>query len=79
LNGWALATRKIAKLGRVSEKIQTEFTLLWTDSRQPLCDDSHAFLDAMRVLFPRYQGRAVRLFRGAGTDEALKRKFFGVS
>jgi hypothetical protein len=33
----------------------------------------------MHALFPPYRGPAIRLFRGAGSDEALKRKFYGIS
>jgi hypothetical protein len=78
-NGWPLAMRQIARLGRVSKEIQFEFVYMWTTDSHPQCDDSHAFLDAMHVLFPPYHGPAMRLFRGAFADEPRKRKFFGVS
>jgi hypothetical protein len=79
MSGWPLAMRQIARLGSVSKEIQTEFALMWASGRHPPCNDCHAFLDAMRVLFPRYRGPAMRLFRGADAPEARRRKFFGVS
>jgi hypothetical protein len=63
LNGWTLAMREIARLGHVSEEIQTAFALIWASDRHPLCHDPHAFLDAMRVLFPPYRGPVIWLFR----------------
>jgi hypothetical protein len=77
--GGTLAMRQIARLGRVSKEIQSAFALIWTADRHLPCADSRAFLDAMRVLFPPYQGPAMRLFRGAAADEARKRKFYGPS
>jgi hypothetical protein len=71
--------REIARLGHVSEEIQTAFALIWASDRHPLCHDPHAFLEAMRVLFPRYRGPAIRLFRGASSDEPRKRKLYGIS
>lgn len=52
MNGWALAMRQIARLGRVSKEIQFKFGLMWASNTHPPCNDWHAFLDAMRVLFP---------------------------
>jgi len=77
--GGTLAMRQIARLGRVSKEIQCAFALIWTTDRHLPCADSRAFLDAMRILFPPYQGPAMRLFRGAAADEARKRKFYGLS
>jgi hypothetical protein len=79
MTGWPLAMREIARLGRVSANIQFEFALMWTTDRHQQCDDCHAFLDAMHVLFPPYRGPAMRLFRGARKDEARKRKLYGIS
>jgi hypothetical protein len=79
MNGWALAMRQIARLGRVSKEIQFKFALMWASDTHPPCDDGHAFLDAMRVLFKPYQDPSMRLFRGASADEARRRKFYGIS
>ena len=64
MNGWTLAMRQIARLGQVSKEIQSAFALMWTADRHLPCTDPHAFLDAMRVLFPPYRGPAMYLFRG---------------
>jgi hypothetical protein len=79
LNGWTIAMRQIARLGSLSKEIQSEFAFIWATDRHPPCGDPHAFLDAMRVLFAPYRGPSVRLFRGASSDEAHQRKFYGVS
>ena len=79
-DGWTYALREVAHLKRVDKNIQNEFQLLWFDSRVGLnCDDKNALLDALRVLFPRYRGPAVRLFRGASEREGRARKLFGPS
>ena len=76
----AYALREVARLKCVDKNIQNEFQLLWFDSRVGLnCDDKNALLDALRVLFPRYRGPAVRLFRGASEREGRARKLFGPS
>jgi hypothetical protein len=64
MNGWTLAMRQIARLGQVSKEIQSAFALMWTADRHLPCTDPHAFLDAMRVLFPPYRGPAMYLFGG---------------
>jgi hypothetical protein len=44
------------------------------------CEDKRAQLDALRILFPRYHGPAVRLFRGADSREArLHNNLYGAS
>jgi hypothetical protein len=56
MDGWTLAMRQIARLGRVSKEIQSAFALIWTADNHLPCTDSRAFLDAMRILFPPYRG-----------------------
>jgi hypothetical protein len=79
MDGWTLAMRQIARLGRVSKEIQSAFALIWTADNHLPCTDSRAFLDAMRILFPPYRGPRDAPFRGAPADEARKRKFYGPS
>ena len=79
-DGWTLALREVARLKRVHGKIQNEFQLLWFETNLGLkCDDKNALLDALRVLFPKYRGPAVRLFRGASAREGRARKLYGAS
>lgn len=70
-----------SKLPRVAKAIQREFQLIWFETKElpSKCEDKRALLDALHVLFPRYRGRALRLFRGAAAHEARARKFFGPS
>jgi hypothetical protein len=79
-DGWTFAFREVGRLKRVDEKIQSEFQLLWFDGKIGWqCDDKNALLDALRVLFPRYRGSAVRLFRGASAREGRARRLYGPS
>ena len=81
-DGWTCAFRRVAKLSsRAPEAIQHEFQLIWFEAKwlASQCDDKHAFLDALRVLFPPYQGPAVRLWRGAAARKQRLRKLYGPS
>jgi hypothetical protein len=81
-DGWTFAFRRVAQLpSRVPEIIQHEFQLLWFESKfwGSRCDDKRALLDALRVLFPPYQGPTVRVWRGAAAREQRLRKFYGPS
>ena len=79
-DGWKLALREVARLKCVDKKIQNEFQLLWFDSNLGLkCGDKNSLLDALLVLFPRYRGPTVRLFRGASAREGRARKLYGAS
>ena len=82
-DGWTFAFRQVARLGlaAVPQPLQDEFQLLWFEAKMlaARCDDKHALLDALRVLFTPYRGPAVRLFRGAAAYEGRARKFYGPS
>jgi hypothetical protein len=81
LDGWTLAFREVARLPKVDGRIKDWFQLHWFESRAcAYCEDKRAQLDALRVLFPRYRGPAVRLFRGADAREArLRNRLYGAS
>jgi hypothetical protein len=83
-DGWTFAFRRVARLSsrvRVPEAIQREFQLLWFEAKWlgSQCDDKRALLDALRVLFPPYEGPAVRLWRGAAAREQRLWKLYGPS
>jgi hypothetical protein len=63
----------------VTEEIQHQFLLSWTDTKLPSLKvgDNRVLVDALRVLLPPYTGPEVRLYRGASAREAKARKLFG--
>ena len=67
-DGWKVAMRRFAgKVRSVSPEIQSAFFHVWIKSKMLpfLVNDHRALCNAARVLFPRYRGPSVRLFRGA--------------
>ena len=77
-DGWKGAMRRFAgKIRSVSPEIQSAFHHVWIESKMlPFrVNDHRALCNAARVLFPRYQGPSVRLFRGAGTVERRHRTY----
>jgi hypothetical protein len=81
LDGWKVAMRRFAgKVRSVSPEIQSAFHHVWVESKMLpfLVNDHRALCNAARVLFPRYQGPAVCLFRGAWAAER-RHRIYGMS
>ena len=71
-DAWRLAMTKVAKLPKVSRKIQKAFLPIWIESKMlPLRVGSHRVLaNALRVLMPAtYKGKRLKLYRGTSSAE----------
>lgn len=77
---WAAMRAVVKQVQAVSPDIQQAFLSVWIESKRlpREVDDHRTMCAAARVLLPRYQGPAVRLFRGAWIGER-RRRIYGLS
>jgi len=70
-DAWRLAMTKVAKLPKVSRKIQEAFLPIWIESKMlPLRVGSRRVLaNALRVLMPATYKRGLKLYRGTSSAE----------
>jgi len=81
VGGWTIAMRAVARrVQSVSQEVQHAFLPVSVEHKtlSLTVGDHRALCDAARILLPRYQGSAVRLFRGASAGER-RRRIYGLS
>jgi hypothetical protein len=77
---WPPAVRSIARvISEVTPEIQEAFRQVWIETKMLSNGvDNRALCRALRILMPRYNGEALRLFRGASALER-RRAAYGIS
>jgi hypothetical protein len=81
VDGWRLAMKRVAKLGRVSPEIRDAFIPVWVESKHLPLSVGHrpTAAAALRVLMEGdYRGPDLRVYRGTSTTER-RRRLYGFS